>query len=152
MILPASRMTASGTRAINIRKKRAHIAPAPMKTFATPQLNVPAGTEFGHRGSLASGRKPRVLVQVTDGISIGPGLHLLVAPNGAGKTTLLRTLARLHPALHGSPCTTGHVHYVSDELKMDGELKPKTLFEAWFIGEGLDYARKLAARFKLDMN
>jgi len=117
-----------------------------------PQLNVPAATRFGYRGSWASRRNPRVLVEVTEGISIGAGLHLLVAPNGAGKTTLLRTLARLHPPLHGSPSTVGHVHYVSDELKMDPELKPRTLFNAWFKGEGLAFARLLADKFKLDLN
>lgn len=117
-----------------------------------PQLTIPAGSQFGHRGNWASRRKPRVLVEVTEGISIGPGLHLLVAPNGAGKTTLLRTLARLHPALHGAPSTIGHVHYVSDELKMDAELKPRTLFNAWFKDEGLAYARQLADKFELDLN
>src|SRR5262245_26798835 len=116
-----------------------------------PSLNFPAGTQFGHRGSLASGRKPRVLVDTPAEISIGAGLHLLVAPNGSGKTTLLRTLARLHPALHGNPTTEGRVQYVSDELKMDPELKPRRLFEAWFNKDGMAHARRLSDKLKLDL-
>jgi ABC-2 type transport system ATP-binding protein/manganese/iron transport system ATP-binding protein len=90
-------------------------------------------------------------VTTTDRISVGPGLHLLVAPNGSGKTTLLRTLAGLHPAIHGSPSIKGRVHYVSDELRMDPELAPRTLFQAWFTSGALSQACELADKFKLDL-
>jgi ABC-type multidrug transport system ATPase subunit len=116
----------------------------------TPELTVPAGTQFGHRGRWPFTQKTRVLVDVKTDISVGPGLHLLVAPNGAGKTTLMRTLAGLHPALHGRPSTHGSVHYVSDELKMDSELKPRALFNAWFRGAALENASKLSESFKLN--
>jgi ABC-type multidrug transport system ATPase subunit len=122
-----------------------------MNTPEEPQLNLPAGTQFGHRGRWPWEQKTRVLVEVKSDISIGPGLHLLVAPNGSGKTTLLRTLAGLHPALRGAASTRGRVHYVSDELKMDPELKPRLLFQAWFKGEALTHAWKLADKFKLDI-
>ncbi len=92
-----------------------------------------------------------MLVNTTAEISVGPGLHLLVAPNGSGKTTLLRTLAGLHPAIHGSPTIKGRVHYVSDELKMDGELAPRALFQAWFTNGALKQAHELAEKFKLDL-
>lgn len=36
-----------------------------------------------------------------DSVSLGPGIHLLVAPNGRGKTTLLQTLAGVLPPLGG---------------------------------------------------
>jgi ABC-2 type transport system ATP-binding protein/manganese/iron transport system ATP-binding protein len=122
-----------------------------MTTLDTPQLNVPAGAEFGHRSRLPFGGKTRVLVKAAAEITVGPGLHLLVAPNGSGKTTLMRTLAGLHPALHGSPRIKGQIHYVSDELKMDPELKPQRLFGAWFANGALTHAHELADKFKLDL-
>jgi ABC-2 type transport system ATP-binding protein/manganese/iron transport system ATP-binding protein len=123
-----------------------------MNISAPPQLNVPAGAQFGHRSRLPFGKKHRVLVNAATEMTVGPGLHLLVAPNGSGKTTLLRTLAGLHPALQGSPSIVGRVHYVSDELKMDPELKPASLFGAWFANGALKHARQLAEKFKLDVN
>lgn len=116
-----------------------------------PQLTVPAGARFGHRSSLPFGGKPRVLVTVPTEISVGPGLHLLVAPNGSGKTTLMRTLAGLHPAIEGSPTIRGRVHYVSDELRLDPELNPQRLFGAWFTNGALTRAHELADKFKLDI-
>jgi ABC-type multidrug transport system ATPase subunit len=122
-----------------------------MNTPKQPQLNLSPGTQFGHRGRWPLQRKPRVLVETKAPISIGAGLHLLVAPNGAGKTTLLRTLAGLHPALQGGASTSGRVHYVSDELKMDAELTPRLLFQAWFKGAALEHALKLAEQFNLNI-
>lgn len=122
-----------------------------MNTPEPPQLTVPAGTQFGHRGNWAAGRRPRVLVDTTADISVGPGLHLLVAPNGSGKTTLLRTLAGLHPALHGAPSIKGSVHYIADELKMDPELKPQKLFDAWFTNGALALSHELADKFGLNL-
>jgi ABC-2 type transport system ATP-binding protein/manganese/iron transport system ATP-binding protein len=122
-----------------------------MNISGPPQLNVPAGAQFGHRSRLPFGKNHRVLVNAATEMTVGPGLHLLVAPNGSGKTTLLRTLAGLHPALHGSPTIRGRVHYVSDELKMDPELKPASLFGAWFANGALTHARQLAEKFKLDL-
>ncbi len=122
-----------------------------MNDSPSPRLVIPAGTQFGHRGSWPAGRKPRVLVNVPADVSVGPGLHLLVAPNGSGKTTLLRTLAGLHPALAGTASIKGRVHYVADELKMDAELKPQKLFGVWFANGALSYAHELADKFKLDL-
>jgi ABC-type multidrug transport system ATPase subunit len=116
----------------------------------TPELTVPAGTQFGHRGRWPFTQKTRVLVDVKTDISVGPGLHLLVAPNGAGKTTLMRTLAGLHPALSGRSSTQGSVHYVSDELKMDAELTPRALFNAWFRGPAREHSSRLSEAFKLN--
>ena len=122
-----------------------------MKSPDPPRLHIAAGTQFGYRTGLPWKRQTRVLVQSPEEISFGPGLHLLVAPNGAGKTTLMRTLAGLNPALHGQPVTTGRIHYVSDELRMDRELAPRLLFRAWFKGAALDHAWKLADTLKLDV-
>jgi ABC-2 type transport system ATP-binding protein/manganese/iron transport system ATP-binding protein len=122
-----------------------------MNTDEPPQLNVPAGAQFGHRSRLPFGGPPKVLVTSTAEISVGAGLHLLVAPNGSGKTTLLRTLAGLHPAIQGHPTIKGRVHYVSDELKMDAELAPRSLFQAWFTNGALSHTYELAEKFKLDL-
>ncbi|MDB6075647.1 MAG: hypothetical protein JWO89_3287 [Verrucomicrobiaceae bacterium] len=122
-----------------------------MIPVALPSLQIAAGTQFGYRSGPPWKRRPKVLVESPDKISFGPGLHLLVAPNGSGKTTLMRTLAGLHPALHGSPIVTGCVHYVSDELRMDHELAPRLLFRAWFKGEARAFALQLADTLKLDV-
>jgi ABC-2 type transport system ATP-binding protein/manganese/iron transport system ATP-binding protein len=122
-----------------------------MNTDEPPQLSVPAGAQFGHRSRLPFGGPPKVLVNTTAEITVGAGLHLLVAPNGSGKTTLLRTLAGLHPAIHGNPTIKGRVHYVSDELKMDAELAPRSLFQAWFTNGALAHTYELAEKFKLDV-
>ncbi len=122
-----------------------------MESPSHPSLHIAAGTRFGHRVGCAWQRTARVLVEATADVSAGPGLHLLVAPNGAGKTTLMRTLARLHPALHGQPAVKGRVHYVSDDLRMDAELAPHTLFRAWLRAEALAFAGQLADRLKLDV-
>ena len=116
-----------------------------------PQLSIPAGTCFGHRGAWPTNRRPRVLVRTTADITVGPGLHLLVAPNGSGKTTLMRTIAGLHPALQGHASIQGRMHYVSDELKMDPELTPRSLFQAWFSEQAVTHAHRLADQFKLDL-
>lgn len=121
------------------------------KALEAPFLRLPAGTRFGHRTGFGFHPKPKFLVEVSDTIELQAGLHLLVAPNGAGKTTLLRTLARLQPVLQGTPEILGRVHYVSDQLQMDGELSARTLFRAWFDGAALDYAIQLADRLSLNV-
>ncbi len=122
-----------------------------MKEAALPHLCIPAGTQIGYRSGPPWNRKPRVLAQSPVDITFDPGLHLLVAPNGAGKTTLMRTLAGLHPALQGQAISTGSTHYVSDELKMDSELTPSRLFQAWFTKDALAQALQLADTFKLNI-
>jgi ABC-2 type transport system ATP-binding protein/manganese/iron transport system ATP-binding protein len=74
-----------------------------------------------------------------------------VAPNGAGKTTLLRTLAGLSPTLRGNIATNGQIHYFSDELRIDPELKPQILFRAWFKGAALNRAEELAETLRLNL-
>src|SRR4051812_17322315 len=108
-----------------------------MASPTLPSLNIPAGTQFGYQTGLPWNRRPHPLVETQQELSAGPGLHLFVAPNGSGKTTLLRTLAGLAPALRGGLATTGQIHYFSDELRTDPELKPGTLFRAWFKGAAL---------------
>lgn len=121
-------------------------------SLPVPRLSIPAGTQFGFRSGPVWRRRPRCLVEADEAIVTEPGLHLLVAPNGAGKTTLLRTLAGLSPALAGGVVREGCVHYFSDELRMDAELKPRALFRAWFGGESRQLAAELADRLKLPMD
>jgi ABC-2 type transport system ATP-binding protein/manganese/iron transport system ATP-binding protein len=122
-----------------------------MSASISPQLHIPAGTTFGYHTGLPWSRRPRRLVEVPEDLTAGPGLHLFVAPNGAGKTTLMRTLAGLAPALDGSVTTTGHIHYFSDDLRSDPELKPRTLFRCWFKGEALTHAEELAETLRLNL-
>lgn len=118
---------------------------------SSPLLHIPDGTRFGYRTGLPWSRQPRCLVETVREITTGPGLHLLVAPNGSGKTTLLRTLAGLTSALSGQVRTTGRVHYFADELRADPEMKAGTFFRAWFKGESLKAAEKLADTLRLDL-
>lgn len=114
-------------------------------------LHIPDGTRFGYRTGPPWKRQARCLVEAEEGMSAGPGLHLLVAPNGSGKTTLLRTLAGLYPALAGGVTTSAQVHYFADELRADPEMKPRTFFRAWFKGESLASAEQLAGDLRLDL-
>lgn len=118
---------------------------------STPLLHIPEGTRFGYQAGPPWKRQPRCLVETTQGITAGPGLHLLVAPNGSGKTTLLRTLAGLSPTLAGQVKAEGRVHYFADELRVDPEMKPRTFFRSWFKGEALKSAENLAEALRLDL-
>jgi ABC-type multidrug transport system ATPase subunit len=122
-----------------------------MSASISPQLHIPAGTAFGYYAGLPWNRRARRLVEVPEDLTTGPGLHLFVAPNGAGKTTLMRTLAGLTPPLQGRLATSGHIHYFSDELRSDPELKAGTLFRCWFKGEALTYAEELAETLRLNL-
>lgn len=119
---------------------------------AEPVLKIPAGTRFGYHEGPPWRRRPRCLVETPGDIQAGPGLHLLVAPNGSGKTTLLRTLAGLIPALAGGVNHGGRVHYFSDELRADPELKARTLFRSLLKDGALAMAGELAASLRLDLN
>ena len=121
-----------------------------MATTATPRINIAAGAQFGYHHGPPWCRARKLVVEALQDVSADAGLHLVVAPNGSGKTTLLRTLAGLHPALHGRPSMSGRVIYVSDDLRMDQELPSRTLFQAWFRGAGLEDAFTLAERLRLD--
>lgn len=123
-----------------------------MESPQLPSLHIPAGTQFGYRTGLAWRPRQHPLVETQAELRAGPGLHLFVAPNGSGKTTLLRTLAGLAPALRGRLAMQGQVHYFSDELRTDAELKPRTLFRAWFKGEALARAEELAEILRLNLN
>lgn len=114
-------------------------------------LHITSGTRFGYRTRLPWKRVDRCLVEVAEDVRAGPGLHLLVAPNGSGKTTLLRTLAGLAPALHGRVVTDAKIHYFADELRVDPEMRPRTFFRAWFGGESLAAAERLADNLRLSL-
>ena len=111
-----------------------------------------AGTQFGHRGGFLQKEKNRVLVELPSPIALESGLHLFVAPNGSGKTTLLRTLAGLHPALKGALQVFGVIHYVSDQMQLDGELSARLLFKTWFGGAALEYCYRLVEKLSLDVS
>ena len=116
-----------------------------------PRLWIQAGAQFGHRVGIWRNAKNRVLVELVSPVVLDSGLHLFVAPNGSGKTTLLRTLAGLHPVLTGRIQVTGAVHYVSDQMQLDGELSARTLFKTWFRGNALSYCYHLVERLVLDV-
>ncbi|MCF7785997.1 MAG: ATP-binding cassette domain-containing protein [Prosthecobacter sp.] len=114
-------------------------------------LHIPDGTRFGYHTGLPWKRAAQCLVKVAGDIEAGTGLHLLVAPNGTGKTTLLRTLAGLSPALRGHVTTAARVHYFADELRVDPEMKSRTVFRSWFKGESLVSAETLADTLRLNL-
>ena len=121
-----------------------------MSTPSSPNLYIPAGTQFGYQTGFVK-RSLHPLVEVAEDLSAVPGLHLFVAPNGAGKTTLLRTLAGLSPVLRGSLKSSGQIHYFSDDLSTDPELNPGTLFRSWFKGAALTHAQELAETLRLNL-
>lgn len=123
-----------------------------MNATSSPSLKIAPGTRFGYQSGPFWRRQDRTLVQSEDAVSVGPGLHLFVAPNGVGKTTLLRSLAGLSPTLGGSLQVEGRVLYLSDELKMDEELKPGALFRSLFKGRALQEAQRLAEILKLNLS
>jgi ABC-2 type transport system ATP-binding protein/manganese/iron transport system ATP-binding protein len=123
----------------------------PDSRSATPHLLIPAGTRFGYHTGLPWSRRPRPLVEAPEDLSVGSGLHLFVAPNGAGKTTLMRSLAGLMLPLQGKVKAEGQIHYFSDDLRCDPEIKPAALFRSWFKGEALKYALELADKLRLNV-
>ncbi len=125
---------------------------ADSRVLSGPRLWMQAGTQFGHRGGFLQKEKNRVLVELPVPVVLESGLHLFVAPNGSGKTTLLRTLAGLHPALNGELRLAGVIHYVSDQMQLDGELSARLLFKTWFGGEALEYCGRLVEKLSLDVS
>jgi ABC-2 type transport system ATP-binding protein/manganese/iron transport system ATP-binding protein len=123
-----------------------------MASISAPSLGIESGTRFGYRSGPFWNLKPKVLVETESKVSVGPGLHLFVAPNGAGKTTLLRSLAGLSQPISGSLAIDGCVHYFSDELRMDPELKPKALFRSVLSSKALEHALQLSDSLKLSLN
>ncbi|WP_172682943.1 ATP-binding cassette domain-containing protein [Verrucomicrobium spinosum] len=123
-----------------------------MKAIPSPSLSIAPGTRFGYHVGPFWHRQPRTLVEASEPVHIGTGLHLFVAPNGAGKTTLLRSLAGLSPTLGGRLKVDGRVLYLSDELKMDEELKPMALFRSLFKGRALHEAERLAEILNLNLS
>ncbi len=122
-----------------------------MDSSPAPSLGIESGTRFGYRAGPFWNRRPRVLVDTPEPVAVGPGLHLFVAPNGAGKTTLLRSLAGLTQPLQGRVSIHGGLHYYSDELRVDPELKPRALFRAILAPRALEHALQLAATLRLDL-
>lgn len=121
-----------------------------MESSLSPTLQIDSKTHFGYLSGPWWNRSAQRLVEVMANIAIGSGLHLFVAPNGAGKTTLMRTLAGLNKVLSGKLHVHGRVLYLSEELKMDAELKAKNLFRAMFKGPALERALQLADTLKLN--
>lgn len=123
-----------------------------MESNNLPSLHIDQGTHFGYRSGPFWNKKAQRLVEVETPIQVGTGLHLFVAPNGMGKTTLLRTLAGLSTVLKGNLQVKGRVLYQSDELRVDREIKPKTLFRAMHKGPALERALGLADTLKLKLS
>jgi ABC-type cobalamin transport system ATPase subunit len=107
-----------------------------MNATSSPSLSIAPGTRFGYHAGPFWRRQARTLVEASEPVNIGAGLHLFVAPNGVGKTTLK---------------VDGRVLYLSDELKMDEELKPQALFRSLFKGRALHEAERLAEILKLNL-
>jgi ABC-type multidrug transport system ATPase subunit len=122
-----------------------------MASDSAPSIDIEPGTRFGFQSGPIWNQKSKVLVQANEKLRVGPGLHLFVAPNGAGKTTLIRSLAGLTQPISGRLTVDGTVHYFSDELRMDPELKPKALFGSMLAPKAREHALKLADSLKLSL-
>ena len=118
-----------------------------------PRVTVSKGTEIGYRPAFTSGnRKPVSLAKVGDGdIDLSSGYHLLLARNGRGKTTFLKTVAGCYKALNGKIEVEGNVQYISEDLKFDPELTPKTIFRSLFDKKLCELALSISERLELSV-
>ncbi len=118
---------------------------------APPFIRIPEGLTIGYRGRFRGARPAASLATATEPIELGDGRHLLLARNGRGKTTLLKTIAGIIPALAGSIRCQGTVQFVDEDLRFDGELKPRQIFSALFRNGQRTFALEMAERIDLDV-
>lgn len=118
----------------------------------TPSIHLPQGLTIGYRGRFSKSTRSVSLAVTESEIELGDGRHLLLARNGRGKTTLLKTIAGIIPSLAGVVRCSGTVQFVDEDLRFDGELKPRQIFSALFKNGQRHFAMEMAERVELDVN
>lgn len=116
-----------------------------------PAILLPEGLRIGYRGRFRQSTSDVVLATAGSPIELGNGRHLLLARNGRGKTTLLKTIAGIIPTLAGQIECRGLVQFVDEDLRFDGELKPRQIFSALFKNGQRAFAMEMAERIELDV-
>lgn len=117
-----------------------------------PAVTIPAGFAIGYRGARFRGGEKEVRLAVSqEAIRLDAGRHLLLARNGRGKTTLLKTVARIIPSLDGEIDCEGIVQFVDEDLRFDGEMKPRQIFSALFKNGQRRFALEMAEAIELDV-
>lgn len=116
-----------------------------------PSIQIPEGLKIGYGGRFSKLSSKTELATALTGFKLGDGRHLLLARNGRGKTTLLKTIAGIIPSLSGRITCHGLVQFVDEDLRFDGELKPRQIFSALFKNGQRQFAMDMAARIELDV-
>jgi ABC-type multidrug transport system ATPase subunit len=116
-----------------------------------PSILLPEGLRIGYKTRFRKATPEIVLATTESPIQLGNGRHLLLARNGRGKTTLLKTIAGIIPSLAGKVSCQGLVQFVDEDLRFDGELKPRQIFSALFKNGQRAFAMEMAERIELDV-
>lgn len=116
-----------------------------------PSIVLPEGLSIGYRARFPNRDKVVSLAKTENDIELNDGRHLLLARNGRGKTTLLKTIAGIIPSLSGKVRCNGTVQFVDEDLRFDGELKPRQIFAALFRNGQRAFAMEMAERIELDV-
>ena len=116
-----------------------------------PSILLPEGLRIGYKTRYLRTAPEIVLATTESPIQLGNGRHLLLARNGRGKTTLLKTIAGIIPSLSGKIRCEGLVQFVDEDLRFDGELKPRQIFSALFKNGQRSFAMEMAERIELDV-
>lgn len=120
---------------------------------APPSIVIPKGLEIGYPARKLGGQKePNRLATTGNELRLENGRHLLLARNGRGKTTLLKTIAGIIPSLAKKIEKTGNVQFVDEDLRFDPEMKPRTIFSAFFRNGNRKFALEMAERLELDVD
>jgi ABC-type multidrug transport system ATPase subunit len=121
-------------------------------TSTEPSILLPEGLRIGYKTRFQKANPEIVLATTEFPIQLGNGRHLLLARNGRGKTTLLKTIAGIIPSLTVKISCHGLVQFVDEDLRFDGELKPRQIFSALFKNGQRAFAMEMAERIELDVD
>jgi ABC-type multidrug transport system ATPase subunit len=121
-------------------------------TSTEPSILLPEGLRIGYKTRFQKANPEIVLATTEFPIQLGNGRHLLLARNGRGKTTLLKTIAGIIPSLTGKISCHGLIQFVDEDLRFDGELKPRQIFSALFKNGQRAFAMEMAERIELDVD
>ena len=108
----------------------------------TPKIHFGNDLAIGYATTLA---------RFESAVTIGGGTHYILARNGRGKTTLLRTIAGITRPRSGEVSHQGHMQYLPEDLRFDGEMPVEYLFRMLIPGDRVKSALDLASSIELDV-